>query len=193
MLLGTDAGNNFVLPGASLHDELAQLVRAGLTPYQALRAATAAPAAFLGRTDGAGTVAVGAPAELLLVLGNPLDDVANAALLAGVMADGRWLPADSLHAMRAAVAAALEPEAELVRVLEADGLDAALAWLERTPGAILRPRALNELAYQLWKLEDRLPDAVRVFEANVRLHPEWTPGRESLAEARAAVGDGVME
>lgn len=186
VLLGTDAGNNFVLPGASAHDELAQLVRAGLTPYQALRAATAAPALFLGRTDGAGTVAVGAPAELLLVLGNPLDDVANASLIAGVMAGGRWHPADSLRAMRAAVAAALEPEAELVRRMDAQGLDAALAWLERTRPA-LRPRALNELAYQLWKLEDRLPDAVRVFEANARLHPEWAPGRESLTEARAAV------
>lgn len=186
VLLGTDAGNNFVLPGASVHDELAQLVRAGLTPYQALRAATAAPAAFLGAGDGAGTVAAGAPADLLLVLGNPLDDVANAALIAGVMSAGRWLPADSLRAMRAAVADALEPEAELVRRMEADGLDAALAWLERTPSISIRPRALNELAYQLWKLEDRLPDAVRVFEANVRLHPEWVPGRESLVEAREA-------
>jgi imidazolonepropionase-like amidohydrolase len=185
VLLGTDAGNNFMLPGASVHDELAQLVRAGLTPYQALRAATAAPAAFLGATDGAGTVAAGAPAELLLVLGNPLDDVANASLVAGVMAGGRWLSADSLRSMRAAVAAALEPEEELVRRMEADGVDAALAWVHRTRPA-LRPRALNELAYQLWKLEDRLSDAVRVFEANVRLHPEWAPGLESLAEARAA-------
>jgi imidazolonepropionase-like amidohydrolase len=188
VLLGTDTGNNFVLPGASVHDELAQLVRAGLSPYQALRAATVAPAAFLGAPEGEGTVAVGVPADLLLVLGNPLDDVANAALIAGVMCAGRWLPADSLQALRAGVAAALEPEAELVRVMEADGLDAALAWLARTPAPSLRPRALNELAYQLWKLEDRLPDAVRVFEANVRLHPEWAPGRESLAEARAAAG-----
>jgi imidazolonepropionase-like amidohydrolase len=187
VLLGTDAGNNFVLPGASVHDELAQLVRAGLSPHQALRAATAAPASFLGRVDGAGTVAVGAPADLLLVLGNPLDDVANASLIAGVMAAGRWHPADSLRAMRAAVAAALRPEEELVRRMEAEGLDAALAWLDRTSPA-LRPRALNELGYQLWKLEDRLPDAVRVFEANTRLHPEWAPGRESLAEARAAAG-----
>ena len=132
-------------------------------------------------------MAVGASADLLLVLGNPLDDVANAALVAGVMADGRWLPADSLHAMRAAVAAALEPEAELVRRMEAEGLDAALAWLDATPGVRIRPRALNELAYQLWKLEDRLPEALRVFEANVRLHPEWAPARESLAEARAAL------
>ncbi|HEU4882113.1 MAG TPA: amidohydrolase family protein, partial [Longimicrobium sp.] len=122
VLLGTDTGNNFVLPGASVHDELAQLVRAGLSPYQALRAATVAPAAFLGDADGAGTVAVGAPADLLLVLGNPLDDVANAALIAGVMRGGRWLSADSLRAMRASVVAALESEAELVRVMEADGL-----------------------------------------------------------------------
>jgi imidazolonepropionase-like amidohydrolase len=185
ILLGTDAGNNFVLAGASVHDELAQLVRAGLSPYQALRAATVAPAAFLGRPDAPGTVSPGARADLLLVLGNPLDDVANAGLIAGVMAEGRWLPADSLQVMRAAVAAALEPEAELVRVLEARGLDAALAWIEVTRPA-LRPRALNELGYQLWKLEDRLADAVRVFEANARLHPEWAPARESLAEARAA-------
>jgi imidazolonepropionase-like amidohydrolase len=184
VLLGTDAGNNFVLAGASVHDELGQLVRAGLTPHQALRAATAAPGAFLG--TGGGTVAVGAPADLLLVLGNPLDDVANAALIAGGMHGGRWLSADSLQSLRANVAAALEPETELVRVLEAQGLDGALAWLARTPAPSIRPRALNELAYQLWKLENRLPDALRVFEANVRLHPEWAPGLESLAEARAA-------
>jgi hypothetical protein len=185
ILLGTDAGNNLVLAGASVHDELAQLVRAGLSPYQALRAATVAPAAFLGRADAPGTVSIGARADLLLVLGNPLDDVANAGLMAGVMAEGRWLPADSLRAMRAAVAAALEPEAELVRVLEARGLDAALEWID-SAHPVLRPRALNELGYQLWKLEDRLPDAVRVFEANARLHPDWALARESLVEARAA-------
>ncbi|HEU4883181.1 MAG TPA: hypothetical protein VFT45_13065, partial [Longimicrobium sp.] len=101
---------------------------------------------------------------------------------------GRWLSADSLQALRASVVAALDPEVELVRVMEADGLDAALGWLARSPAPSLRPRALNELAYQLWKLEDRLPDAIRVLEANVRLHPEWGPGRESLMEARAAAG-----
>jgi imidazolonepropionase-like amidohydrolase len=185
ILLGTDAGNNFVLAGASVHEELAQLVQAGLSPYAALRAATVAPAAFLARRDGSGTVAVGAPADLLLVRADPLAHVANAGLIDGVMVDGHWLPADSLRALRAAVAAALEPEAELVRRLEAEGLDAALGWVASARPA-LRPRALNELGYQLWKLEGRLPDAVRVFEANVRLHPAWTPARESLDEARAA-------
>lgn len=189
VLLGTDAGNNFVLAGASVHDELAQLVGAGLTPYQALRAATVAPAAFLAREGAPGTVTAGARADLLLVLGNPLEDVANAGLVAGVMADGRWLPADSLRALRAGVAAALVPETELVEVLESRGLDAALTWVEETH-PILRPRALNELGYQLWKLEDRLPDAVRVFEANARMHPAWAPAGESLAEARA--GDRVV-
>jgi cytosine/adenosine deaminase-related metal-dependent hydrolase len=185
ILLGTDAGNNFVLAGASVHDELAQLVQAGLTPYEALRAATVQPAAFLRRGDGAGTVAAGAPADLLLVRGNPLEDVANAGRMGGVMVDGRWLSADSLHALRAAVAAALEPEAELVRLLDTRGLDAALRWIEDARPA-LRPRALNELGYQLWKLEDRLPDAVRVFRASTRLHPTWAPARESLAEAQGA-------
>jgi hypothetical protein len=173
------------VPVATVHEELAQLVQAGLSPYAALRAATVAPAAFLARRDGSGTVAVGAPADLLLVRADPLADVANAGLIDGVLVDGHWLPADSLRALRAAVAAALEPEAELVRRLVAEGLDAALGWVASARPA-LRPRALNELGYQLWKLEGRLPDAVRVFEANVRLHPAWTPARESLDEARAA-------
>ena len=191
ILLGTDAGNSFVLRGSSVHDELDQLVLAGLTPYQALRAATVAPAAFLGWADG-GTIAMGKRADLLLVLGNPLEEVANARLIAGVMAGGRWLPADSLRALRAALAERLRPEAEMVEVLEARGLDAALAWLAEG-GAALRPRALNELGYQLWKLDGRLADALRVFEANARLHPDWVPAAESLAEARAAASGAGLQ
>jgi imidazolonepropionase-like amidohydrolase len=97
LLLGTDAGVPGLLPGASLHEELAAFVEAGLTPFQALRAGTADAAEFLGAAGGAGVVAVGARADLLLLEANPLTDVANAARLAGVMARGRWLPADDLR------------------------------------------------------------------------------------------------
>ncbi|MGH9362592.1 MAG: amidohydrolase family protein, partial [Thermoanaerobaculia bacterium] len=67
LLLGTDTGNSFVFPGASAHAELRELVAAGLTPYQALRAATWEPARFLGLAAESGSIAVGKRADLLLV------------------------------------------------------------------------------------------------------------------------------
>ncbi|HEU4829499.1 MAG TPA: amidohydrolase family protein [Gemmatimonadales bacterium] len=76
ILAGTDAGIQVVPPGTSMHDELRELVAAGLTPFEALRAATVEPARFFGDT-AAGVVRVGAHADLLLLDGNPLDDIAN--------------------------------------------------------------------------------------------------------------------
>ncbi|HEY0021768.1 MAG TPA: amidohydrolase family protein [Longimicrobium sp.] len=105
VMTGTDASlRSLVVPGFSLHREVAELVEAGLTPYDALHAATAAPAAFLG-TPGGGRVVEGGRADLLLLEANPLDDVRNLARRAGVMANGRWWPeaelADSLRAVEA--------------------------------------------------------------------------------------------
>jgi imidazolonepropionase-like amidohydrolase len=101
MMAGTDAPIPGVLPGFSLHDELTLLVAAGLTPYQALRAATADPAEFLGRSGEFGTVAVGQRADLLLLDADPLRDVANVTRRAGVMVRGRWLTEDELSVMLA--------------------------------------------------------------------------------------------
>jgi len=89
ILLGTDAGIDVVAPGTSVHDELRELVAAGLTPYDALRAGTTSAAEFLGRAD-LGRVAVGARADLLLVGGNPLADVRNARLIDGMVLGGAW-------------------------------------------------------------------------------------------------------
>jgi imidazolonepropionase-like amidohydrolase len=94
LVLGTDAGNPFVVAGWSAHEELALLVAAGLTPFEALSTATRNAAEYLG--DDAGTVAVGNRADLLLLEGNPLEDVRHAAWPAGVMARGRWLPAEEI-------------------------------------------------------------------------------------------------
>lgn len=90
LLAGTDAGINVVAPGSSLHDELAEFVAAGLTPWKALRAATVDAAAFLGRPD-LGRVSPGAAADLLLVSGNPLADVRYAAAIEGVVLRGEWI------------------------------------------------------------------------------------------------------
>jgi hypothetical protein len=101
MLAGTDSPIPGVLPGFSLHDELKLLVAAGLTPYQALRTATANPAEFIGRSGEFGRVAAGTRADLLLLDANPLSDVANAARRVGVMVRGRWLTKDELRVMLA--------------------------------------------------------------------------------------------
>jgi imidazolonepropionase-like amidohydrolase len=90
LLAGTDTPNAFVFPGASLHDELALLVEAGLRPGEALLTATRDPARFLGRGDQLGTVEVGREADLVLLSGNPLRDIANTRSIRGVMRNGIW-------------------------------------------------------------------------------------------------------
>jgi imidazolonepropionase-like amidohydrolase len=99
LLVGTDSLTPFLVPGYTPIDELKHFVAAGLTPYRALRAATADPARFLGIEAEAGTVAVGKRADLLLVEGNPLDDLDNLWRRRGVMVAGRWYGEQELQAM----------------------------------------------------------------------------------------------
>lgn len=73
--LGTDTGNPFVVPGFAVHGELALLVESGLTPWQALHAATASAAELAGADGAFGVVVPGARADLLLVDRDPLADV----------------------------------------------------------------------------------------------------------------------
>jgi len=97
LLTGTDAMNPSVVPGFSLHDELRELVTAGLTPYEALKTATANPAEFLKAGTDFGTVAEGRRADLILVDRNPLDDVSFASRRVGVMIKGQWLPQSEIQ------------------------------------------------------------------------------------------------
>lgn len=79
------------LSGFSAHRELQSMVVAGLTPYQALRMGTSAPAEFLRESGKFGIVATGASADLVLVDANPLADIANTQKISGVLVRGRWL------------------------------------------------------------------------------------------------------
>jgi hypothetical protein len=98
-LLGTDAGNPLMVAGFSVHEELAILVRdGGLTPYEALTAATRNVGEFLGDSLR-GRVVSGAPADLILVDANPLTDLARLRTPTGVMAKGRWFTRTELDAM----------------------------------------------------------------------------------------------
>ncbi|HEV7389711.1 MAG TPA: amidohydrolase family protein [Gemmatimonadaceae bacterium] len=101
MLAGSDSPNPFVYPGFGLHDELALLVRAGLTPAEALRTATINPARFLGVTDSLGTVSPGKVADLVLLDANPLTDIGNTKRIRAVIQGGRLLNRRALDAMLA--------------------------------------------------------------------------------------------
>ena len=98
MVSGTDATNPMQVPGVSLHEELVELVRSGMTPYEALVTSTRNPAVFLRRANVAGTIARGKRAELVLLDANPLADIRNTARIAGVMLHGHWWDRDAIEA-----------------------------------------------------------------------------------------------
>ena len=91
LLIGSDAGIDVVDPGASLVDEIEEFAAAGIPRSEALRMATAGAAAFLGAEGEFGVVAAGARADLLLLDGDPDEDLSRLAAPAGVMARGRWI------------------------------------------------------------------------------------------------------
>jgi imidazolonepropionase-like amidohydrolase len=105
LLAGTDCTNPHTYPGFSLPVELELLVGCGLTPAEALRTATVNPAKFFGEEKSAGTVEVGKRADLVLLDANPLEKVGNVRTVAGVVANGRYLPGEELRKMLAAVEA----------------------------------------------------------------------------------------
>ncbi len=90
VLAGTDTGDPYTIPGATLHDELEQLVAAGLSPHQALAAATIAPARFLEYDDSMGTIEPSKVADLVLLDANPLIDIRNTRKIAAVFSRGKY-------------------------------------------------------------------------------------------------------
>jgi imidazolonepropionase-like amidohydrolase len=101
LLAGTDTGNPFCFPGFSLHEELALLVIAGLTPVEALRSATLNPAKFLGLDKTLGTIEQGKVADLVLLDANPLEDVRNTQRINAVISNGRLFDRKALNKMLA--------------------------------------------------------------------------------------------
>ncbi|SMC55875.1 amidohydrolase family protein [Lentzea albidocapillata] len=110
VVAGTDAGFAYVFPGFSLHDELALLVQAGLSPAQALQSATRDAARCLGREHESGTVTPGKQADLVVLDADPLRDITNVSRVHAVVSRGCYLgPADRTRILREIEAAAQEP------------------------------------------------------------------------------------
>lgn len=90
LLLGCDAPQVFNVPGFSTHQELQYLVDAGLSPYEALRTGTVNVATYLQSKD-TGVIKKGAVSDLVLLNGNPLEDIGQTKNIAGVMMGNLWL------------------------------------------------------------------------------------------------------
>jgi imidazolonepropionase-like amidohydrolase len=86
---GTDTPVPYIYPGASLHRELELLVSAGLTPMQAIMAATKNAAELLGHADRLGTLEAGKTADLQILTRNPLENISNTKSVEMVLRDGR--------------------------------------------------------------------------------------------------------
>lgn len=99
VMAGSDAMDPYIFHGSGLHDELALLVKAGLTPLQALRAATSVPARHMGMEGDFGSVEAGKMADIVILNRNPLDNIANTAAIESVVYDGRLHERRTLDAM----------------------------------------------------------------------------------------------
>lgn len=107
ILFGTDAPQEFSVPGFSIHREMKANVAAGMTPYEVLRSATKNVGENLGgrAKDKFGLVAAGHRADLVLLDADPLADIGNVAKRAGVMVRGRWLAEAEIQQRLARIAA----------------------------------------------------------------------------------------
>lgn len=96
-MAGTDtAPGVYIMPGFSLHDELANFVESGFTPMESLQTATSNPARFLGMEASFGSVEPGKIADLVLLSANPLEDIRNTRKISAVIANGRFFDREEL-------------------------------------------------------------------------------------------------
>jgi Amidohydrolase family len=145
ILAGTDANSPANVPGDALHREMAELVRSGLSEFQALVAGSRN--GWRALTDWDGVVAVGAPAELVLLEADPLADIAATRRIAGLVRNGRWITAELLRQRLDELSRIRAAEQPFVDRLWDNTLEDALPWLEAQRAAgtapLLRPATLR--------------------------------------------------
>ncbi|HYT66569.1 MAG TPA: amidohydrolase family protein [Vicinamibacterales bacterium] len=101
--VGILAGCDSMIAGFCVHDELAAMVRGGMTPLAALQTATLNPARYFGLQQTAGSVAPGKVADLVLLDGNPLTDITHVQHIRAVVVAGQFLDRKKLDKLLAQV------------------------------------------------------------------------------------------
>jgi hypothetical protein len=101
IVAGTDSGDTYVFPGFAIHEELAELVRAGLAPTDALRSATIDAARFSGKAREYGSIEAGKVADMILLNANPLTDIRSTGKIAGLFFNGQYLDRAALDELLA--------------------------------------------------------------------------------------------
>ena len=101
LLVGSDNGVLYAVPGVSTHDEIELLAQAGLAPQDILRMATVNAARVLAVDDRLGTIEVGKTADLILAQRDPRIDLATLRTPQAVIKDGQWLDRPTLEFLRA--------------------------------------------------------------------------------------------
>ena len=104
ILLGSDAPQVFNVPGFAIQHEIEMYVAAGLTPHEALVTGTVNPARYFQLEHTRGMIKEGYQADLILVEGNPLENISNLEKRTGVMIRGKWLSREELDQKLAAIA-----------------------------------------------------------------------------------------
>jgi tetratricopeptide (TPR) repeat protein len=200
-VIGTDASLASLFPGKSAHRELTELVKAGLSNYEALSVATSNAGElarrYLDPDVRFGQVLPGYRADLLLLEENPLDDVRNARAISGVVVSGRYLSAEALDEMRHGLLERYETLQQLIDDVEAafgsvqpDDTIAALIQAnsgdEEALGTI--ETQINAAGYAAGFGGD-LDQAVTILEMNTRLFPLSANTWDSLAEVTLYLGE----
>lgn len=195
-LAGSDFPNPYTFPGFSIHEELRLFVQADFSPLEALQTATINPAIFLGLQDDMGTVQTGKKANLVLLAENPLEDITHTTNINAVILRGKYHQGAVLREQMEAIAAynrMPKIKDEIWPIILEQGIDSGIVRyheLKTTkPDAYnFDEEQLNSLGYDL--LEKNLTtEAVKIFEMNVAIFPQYGNGYDSLGDGYMAVGD----
>jgi imidazolonepropionase-like amidohydrolase len=196
ILAGTDTANPFCFPGFSLHDEWGLLVQSGLSPMEALQAATLNPARFQGKENDLGTVEKGKIADLVLLDANPLDEIGNTKRIAAVVSAAKFYSRAALDRMLAKVEAVAnrEPIGDvLFTTIQEKGVDAAIKQYRELKSNQAAAYDFNEnefigLGYGLLHMK-KFREAIEIFKLSVEAYPQSYNAYDSLGEAYMDNGD----
>jgi imidazolonepropionase-like amidohydrolase len=196
ILAGTDTANPFCFPGFSLHDELGLLVQAGLSPMEALQAATLNPARFQGKEKDLGTIDKGKIADLVLLDANPLDEIGNTKRIAAVVSAGKLYSRAALDQMLAKVEAVAnrKPIGDvLFKTIQEKDVDAAIKQYRELKSNQAAAYDFDEnefigLGYGLLHMK-KFKEAIEIFKLSVEAYPQSYNAYDSLGEAYMDNGD----